>query len=139
VLPDHLFWELIFLFFLVGCSAFFSSSETALISLSKIRLRGMVEDNVKNADTISNLLDNPNKLIGAILIGNNVVNIGASALATSIAIDLYGSKGTLISTVAMTLLILIFGEVTPKSLAAQYSEQTSIKVAKNVFYSGLEL
>lgn len=134
MLPDHLFWELILLFLLVGCSAFFSSSETALISLSKIRLRGMVEDNVKNANTISNLLDNPNKLIGAILIGNNVVNIGASALATSIAIDLYGSKGTLVSTVAMTLLILIFGEVTPKSLAAQYSEQTSIRVAKPLYF-----
>lgn len=133
MLPDRLFWELIFLLFLVGCSAFFSSSETALISLSKIRLRGMVEDNVKNAKTISNLLDNPNKLLGAILIGNNVVNIGASALATSIAIDLYGSNGTLIATISMTLLILIFGEVTPKSLAAQYSEQTSIKVAKPLF------
>lgn len=133
MLPDHLFWELILLLFLVGCSAFFSSSETALISLSKIRLRGMIEDDVKNAKTISNLVDNPNRLIGAILIGNNVVNIGASALATSIAIDIYGSKGTLISTVAMTLLILIFGEVTPKSLAAQHSEQTSIRVAKPLY------
>lgn len=133
MLPDHLFWELILLLFLVGCSAFFSSSETALISLSKIRLRGMIEDDVKNAKLISNLVDNPNRLIGAILIGNNVVNIGASALATSIAIDLYGSKGTLISTVAMTLLILIFGEVTPKSLAAQFSEQASIKVAKPLY------
>lgn len=133
MLPDHLFWELILLLFLVGCSAFFSSSETALISLSKIRLRGMIEDDVKNAKTISDLVDNPNRLIGAILIGNNVVNIGASALATSIAIDIYGSKGTLISTVAMTLLILIFGEVTPKSLAAQHSEQTSIRVAKPLY------
>ena len=133
-MSDHLFGEIIVLFICVGFSAFFSASETALISLSKIRLRGMLEDNVKNAKLIDKLLDNPNKLLGAILIGNNVVNIGASAIATSIAIELYGSKGALISTVFMTILILIFGEVTPKSLAAQYSEKTSIKVAQPVHF-----
>lgn len=131
-MSDHLFWEFIILFILIGLSAFFSASETALVSLSKIRLRRMVEDNEKNSKLISNLTENPNKLLGAILIGNNIVNIGASAIATSIAIDLYGSKGTLISTIVMTILILVFGEVTPKSLAAQNSEKTSIRVAKPI-------
>ncbi|CAK7023370.1 hemolysin family protein [Tissierella sp.] len=134
MLSDHLFWEFIILFILIGLSAFFSASETALVSLSKIRLRRMVEDNEKNAKLISNLVENPNKLLGAILIGNNVVNIGASAIATSIAIDLYGSKGALISTIVMTILILVFGEVTPKSLAAQNSEKTSVKVARPISF-----
>ena len=134
VLPDNLWWELFSLIILIGLSAFFSSSETALISLSKIRLRTMVEEKVKNADIVSQLIDKPNKLLGAILIGNNVANIGASALATSIAIEVYGSKGVAISTIIMTLLLLIFGEVTPKSLAAQNSEATSLKVAKPIYF-----
>ena len=134
VLPDNLWWELFSLIILIGLSAFFSSSETALISLSKIRLRTMVEEDVKNADIVSNLIDKPNKLLGAILIGNNVVNIGASALATSIAIEYFGSKGVAISTIVMTLLLLIFGEVTPKSLAAQNSESASLKVAKPIYF-----
>jgi putative hemolysin len=129
-----LWWELFSLIILIGLSAFFSSSETALISLSKIRLRTMVEEKVKNADIVSQLIDKPNKLLGAILIGNNVANIGASALATSIAIEVYGSKGVAISTIIMTLLLLIFGEVTPKSLAAQNSEATSLKVAKPIYF-----
>jgi putative hemolysin len=124
--------QIIVLFILIGLSAFFSASETALVSLSKIRLRKMVEDDEKNAKLINKLVDNPNKLLGAILIGNNIVNIGASALATTIAVDIYGSKGALISTIVMTISILIFGEVTPKSLAAQNSEKTSIKVAKPI-------
>lgn len=134
MLPDNLFWEFFSLIILIGFSAFFSASETALISLSKIRLRNMVDEEVKNADIVSDLIDNPSKLLGAILIGNNVVNIGASALATSIAINLYGSKGVGISTVAMTIVILVFGEVTPKSLASQNSEKTSLKVAKPIHY-----
>lgn len=134
ILSDKIFWELITLFILIFLSAFFSAAETALMSLSKIRIRRMLEEEVKYADIINKLVENPNKLLGAILIGNNVVNIGASALATSIAIKLYGSRGVGIATGIMTLLILVFGEVTPKSLAAQNSEKTSLKVAKPIYY-----
>ncbi|MBU5436606.1 hemolysin family protein [Tissierella sp. MSJ-40] len=133
-MSDKIFWELITLFILIFLSAFFSAAETALMSLSKIRIRRMLEEEVKYADIINKLVENPNKLLGAILIGNNVVNIGASALATSIAIKLYGSRGVGIATGIMTLLILVFGEVTPKSLAAQNSEKTSLKVAKPIYY-----
>ena len=134
-MPDNSYSGIIFLIILIGLSAFFSASETALISLSKIRLRRMVDDDVKNAHIISKLVEKPSSLLGAILIGNNIANIGASALATSLAIDYFGpSKGVAISTVAMTLLILIFAEVTPKSLASQFSEKTSIKVSKPMFY-----
>ena len=135
VLPDNSYSGILFLIVLIGLSAFFSASETALISLSKIRLRRMVDDEVKNAHIVSKLLEKPSNLLGAILIGNNIANIGASSLATSLAIDYFGpSKGVAISTIAMTLLILIFGEVTPKSLASQFSEKTSLKVSKPMFF-----
>lgn len=132
-MPPNLTLEFIILFILILLSGFFSSSETALVSLSKIRLRQMVDEGVKNSDLVSKLIDKPNKLLGAILIGNNIVNIAASALATSISIDIWGNKGIAISTGAMTLLVLIFGEVTPKSLAAQNSEKTALKVAKPIY------
>lgn len=110
-------------------SAFFSASETALTSINKVRVRNMVEDGVSGAKTVENLINNPSKLLGTILVGNNVVNIGASSLATSIAIDLFGSTGVGIATGVMTLLVLIFGEITPKSLATENSEKIAFKVA----------
>lgn len=125
-------WQLFVLFLLLCGSAFFSASETALMSISKIRVRHMVEENVKKAVIIQRLVDNPSQLLGAILVGNNVVNIGASALATSLAIRLFDSAGVGIATGVMTLLILIFGEITPKSMAAQYSEKMSLAVARPI-------
>lgn len=124
--------QFIILIILIFLSGFFSSSETALVSLSKIRLRQMVDKEVKNAELVSKLIEKPNKLLGAILIGNNIVNIAASSIATSIAIELYGNKGIGISTGIMTLLVLIFGEITPKSLAAQNSENTALRVSKPI-------
>lgn len=103
-------------------SAFFSSSETALTSLSKIRLRAMVDEGVKNAKLIQKVTDNSSKLLSAILIGNNIVNIGASSLGTVIATDLFGSSGVGIATGVLTILVLIFGEVTPKSFASDNAE-----------------
>lgn len=123
-------WQSILLISLLMMSAFFSASETALMSLSKIRLRHMVEENVKGAERVSRLLKSPSRLLGAILVGNNIVNIAASALATSIAIAMFGPvQGVGISTVAMTLLVLIFGEITPKSYASEHSEKLALKVA----------
>lgn len=126
-------WQLVILVILLGFSAFFSASETALMSLSKIRIRHMVDENVKGAKLVSKLVENPGKLLSAILIGNNVVNIGASALATSIAISLFKDKGVGISTAVMTVLVLIFGEITPKSLAARNSEKFSLMVSKPIY------
>jgi len=117
------------LIFLLLLSAFFSASETALMSLSKIRIRHMVEDGVKGAKLIEKLTEDPNKLLGSILVGNNVVNIGASALATSVAVKAFGESGVGIATAIMTILVLIFGEITPKSIAKQRSEGVSLKVS----------
>ncbi len=122
------YWQWLFLVVLIGASAFFSASETALLSLSKIRLKHMVKENIKNAKNVEKLLDEPNRLIGTILIGNNVVNIGASSIATALAIKLYPNGGVGIATAVMTILILIFGEVTPKNLAIQHSEKLSLMI-----------
>ncbi|SHH14073.1 HlyC/CorC family transporter [Clostridium grantii] len=121
--------QLIILIVLLFLSSFFSASETALMTLSKIRIRHMVESGVKDADKVNNLLQNPSKLLATILVGNNIVNIGASSLATALAIKFFGVSGVGLSTLIMTVLVLIFGEITPKSLAAQNSEKVSLKVA----------
>lgn len=105
-------------------------SETSLMSLNKIKLRHMVDEGVPGAELVEKLTDDPNKLLGAILIGNNIVNIGASSLATILATNLFGSKGVGIATGVMTILILIFGEITPKSIAKQKSEAVSLRVSK---------
>lgn len=99
------------------------------MSLSKIRIRHMVEDGVKGAKLVEKLTEDPNKLLGSILVGNNVVNIGASALATSVAMKAFDESGVGIATAIMTILVLIFGEITPKSIAKQRSEGVSLKVS----------
>lgn len=124
----------IVLVILIGLSAFFSASETALTSLSKIRLRNMVEENVKRADIISRLVENPKKLLSAILVGNNLVNICASSIATMIAMSIDPVYGVGVSTVLMTIVVLICGEITPKTLAAQNSEKISLLVAKTISF-----
>ncbi|WP_330577895.1 HlyC/CorC family transporter [Alkaliphilus pronyensis] len=121
-------FRILVLFLLLILSGFFSASETALMSISKIRVRHMLDEKVKGADMISKLLEKPGKLLSTILVGNNAVNIGASALATSLAIDLFPNNGVAIATVAMTILVLIFAEITPKSYAAKKAEAVSLKV-----------
>ena len=107
-------------------------SETALMALSKIRIRHMVEEGVKGAKLVEKLAEDPSRLLGAILIGNNVVNIGASALATSVAVKAFGEGSVGVVTIVMTILVLIFGEITPKSIAKQNSESVALKVSKPI-------
>lgn len=107
-------------------------SETALTSISKIKLRTMVDENVKNAILVQNTIENSDKLLSAILIGNNLVNIGASSLATSLAIDIWGSKGVGIVTGLLTITVLIFGEITPKTFATKNAEKVSLFVIKPI-------
>lgn len=123
-------WQIIILIMLIAISSIFSMAETALMSLSKIRLRHMIEEGVPGAKRVEKLTEDPNKLLGAILIGNNVVNIGASSFATIVATNIFGSSGVGIATGVMTILVLIFGEITPKSIAKQKSESVSLKVAR---------
>jgi len=110
---------------LILFSAFFSSSETGMMSLNRYRLKHLQKNNHHGAKRAGKLLERPDRLIGLILIGNNLVNILASAIATVIAIRLWGDAGILIATVALTLVVLIFAEITPKTIAALHPEQVA--------------
>ncbi|MCE0790700.1 HlyC/CorC family transporter, partial [Clostridioides difficile] len=129
--PNNLI-QIIFLIVLLIGSAFFSASETALMSLSKIRIRYMQDEGVKGAKLVSSLIENPNKLLSSILVGNNVVNIAATSISTSLFIGLMGEKGVALATAVMTVLVLIFGEITPKTIAANNSEKVSLLVSKPI-------
>jgi CBS domain containing-hemolysin-like protein len=131
--------EIYLLILLLALSAFFSSSETALISLSRIKLRSMIKKNVKGSNTIKKLKDNPHRLLSTILIGNNLVNVGAAAVATSLAFELLRNYAVAISTGVMTLVVLIFGEVIPKSFATQHDKKVSLLVAKPILVLGYVL
>lgn len=106
-------------------SAFFSSSETGMMAINRYRLRHLARKGSRSAKRTSALLERPDRLIGVILIGNNFVNILASALATIIAVRLWGDSGIAIATLGLTFFVLIFGEVTPKTVAAMYPEKVA--------------
>ncbi len=124
--------EILIIFVLLVLSAFFSGSETALISVHKIRIRHLADSGNKNASILIKLLENPEEFLTAILIGNNIVNITASVLAADAALRFFGSSGIAIATGVMTLLVLIFSEVFPKTLASRHSESISLLVAKPI-------
>lgn len=113
------------LFVLLLLSAFFSSSETALMSLNRYRLRHLKNEGNAGAIRASQLLDRPDRLIGLILLGNNFVNILAASIATVIGVKLYGENGIVIATFSLTLIVLLFAEVTPKTLAALHPERVA--------------
>lgn len=112
--------------FLILLSAFFSSAETALTTVNKHRLRALAEEGNRNAQRVLKLIENPAKMLSAILIGNNIVNISASALATTLTTNVFGSKFVGVSTGILTLVVLLFGEITPKSLATLYNEKIAL-------------
>lgn len=125
--------QLIAIFLLLAFSAIFSSAETSLTTINKLRVRSMMDDGVKRAKLVYKLIEDPGKMLSAILIGNNVVNITASSLATTLAIDLFGNAGVGIATGILTLLILIFGEITPKTLATIYAEKLAFFYAPFIY------
>ena len=110
---------------LIVISGYFSSSETGMMSLNRYRLKHLSNQGHKGAKRVEKLLNRPDRLIGLILIGNNLVNILASAIATILGMRLYGDYGVAIATGVLTLVILVFAEVTPKTLAAMYPERVS--------------
>ena len=128
---DNISTQMLFIILgiLILISAYFSGSETGMMSLNRYRLRHLEKEKHKGAKRVSNLLKRPDRLIGLILIGNNLVNIAASSIATIIALRLSIEVGLskdialLIATIVLTLVILIFAEVTPKTLAALYPEK----------------
>lgn len=128
----------ILLIVLVSMSAFFSASETALTAFNRSKLKEVAEKSQKKADLLKGWLKRPNEMLTALLIGNNIVNILASSIATMVAIDVLGnnSRAIAIATGGMTILLLIFGEITPKVVAKAYSTQVSSVVVTFIYYLG---
>lgn len=124
--------QIVMLVILLIGSGFFSASETALMSLSRIRVRHMQEEGVKGAKLVGKLTEDSGKLLSSILVGNNVVNIAATSISTSLFISILGTQGVAVATALMTILVLIFGEITPKTIAANNSEKIAILVSKPI-------
>ena len=121
--------QLVTVIILLFLSAFFSSAETALTTVNQIRMRTLADGGDKRAARVLRVTGNPGKMLSAILIGNNIVNLSASSISTSLAIRLFGNTGAGIATGILTFLILIFGEVTPKTMATIKADSMSLVVA----------
>ncbi|KLU68895.1 MAG: hypothetical protein RHS_5290 [Robinsoniella sp. RHS] len=119
---------------LIGLSAFFSSAETSLTTVNKIRIKTLADQGNKKAVTLLKVINDSGKMLSAILIGNNIVNLSASALATTLALNIWGNAAVGIATGVLTLLILLFGEITPKTLATLYAEQLSMGYAGIILF-----
>ena len=125
--------QLVVLVILLALSAFFSSAETALTTVNRLRVRALVDDGDERALVLAKVIDDPGKLLSAILIGNNIVNISASSIATLLATEFFGNAGAGIATGVMTLLVLIFGEITPKTMASLKAEKIALSYAKTIY------
>jgi putative hemolysin len=118
---------LVLLFICVGASAFFSSAETAFIGFPKTRLRHLVESGVHGANRVEKIMERPEKFLATILLCNNLVNVAAASLGTALAVTIWkGELGILIATIVVTIILLIFAEVTPKTVALRHSERMAL-------------
>lgn len=126
--------QLLILLILIMLSAFFSSAETALTTVNRIRLQALAEEGNKQAETALKAIDNSSKLLSTILIGNNLVNNFTSALATALAIRIMGSGAVGFVTGVLTIIILVFGEITPKTLATVNAEKLALTYASIILF-----
>lgn len=126
--------QLLFLLLLIGMSAFFSSAETALTTVNKVRIKTLVDEGNRSAIIVQKILDRHSKMLSAILIGNNIVNISASSLATTMTIRYIGNYAVGITTGLMTLLVLLFGEILPKNTAMLFPEKISLAYARIIYF-----
>ncbi|MFC1974449.1 hemolysin family protein [Chloroflexota bacterium] len=128
--------ETLYLILLLICivlSAFFCSSETAFTSLQRVKVEHMVSTKVKGAKRLAGMIERPEKLLSIVLLGTNLVNTAAAALATALAVSVWGQEwGILIATVGITIILLIFSETTPKTIAAQHAERLSLAFARPI-------
>ncbi|MBI4042939.1 MAG: DUF21 domain-containing protein [Deltaproteobacteria bacterium] len=124
----HWFWWLLTLPFFLILSAFFSGSETGLMTMNRIRLHHLSRQGNASARYVEAMVQKPEHLLSTLLVGNNIVNIAATSIATAIFIRFFGERGVLIATIAMTVLLLIFSEILPKTYAAIHTEGVALKV-----------
>ena len=121
--------EFVCLILLLMLSAFFSSAETALTTANRIRIRTLAEHGDRNAAVLLKILEDPEKMLSSILVGNNIVNLYASSLATTLTIHMVGQKAVGIATGILTLAVLVFGEVTPKTMASREADSMALRFA----------
>ncbi len=126
--------QIVVLILLLIGSAFFSSAETSLTTVNKIRMRALADEGNKTAKLVNRITDNPSKMLSAILVGNNIVNLSASAITTTIAMHFNGSYAVAIATGIITVLILIFGEITPKTVATIHSDKLALFYARPIHF-----
>lgn len=127
--------QLVILAVLLVLSGFFSSAETALTTISNVKVRALADENpTKRVLTLQKILDNKSKLISAVLIGNNIVNMSASSLMTSLVIRIFGNAAVGIATGILTLLVLIFGEIVPKTWAMCNNEKLSLAYSRVIYF-----
>lgn len=125
--------QLIVIFILLVLSAFFSSAETSLTTVNRVRLRTLIEEGNKSAVVVDKILDNHSKMLSAILIGNNIVNISASSLVTSLTIRVWGNAFVGLATGILTLTVLMFGEIVPKTWAMYNAEKISLTYSRIIY------
>lgn len=118
--------QLVIVIILLSASAFFSSAETALMTSNKLRMRNLAENGNKRAAKVLKVTENTDKMLSAILIGNNIVNLTASSISTTLTLKIFGSKLVGIATGILTFLILVFGEITPKNVASKNAENMAL-------------
>ena len=124
---------LVLLFVCVLLSAFFSGSETAFISLQRVRLEHLVNTKVKGAKRVAGMIERPEKFLSTILLGNNLVNTAAAVLATVLAVRFLGQEwGVLIATIGVTIILLIFSETTPKTIAIRHAERLALAFVRPI-------
>lgn len=128
-MDSHSIGLILALIVLVSLSAFFSATETAYMSLNRVRIKNMANDGNRRARRVMKLLDSYDRLLATVLIGNNIVNISSASIATVLFVSFFKNNGATVSTVVMTLVVLIFGEITPKSLAKEAADSFALKVA----------
>ncbi|PSR34937.1 MAG: hypothetical protein C7B46_03215 [Sulfobacillus benefaciens] len=120
---------IVFLVVMVGMSALYSMAETAMMALSRGKVRQLAEEGVSKASWLERLIREPNRLLSTVLVGNNLTNIVASTVAAGLFIAYFGSSGITISTIVMTLVILLVAEITPKTFAAHNPERVALRLA----------
>ena len=134
-MTQNLVLDITVLAILIGLSGFFSGSEIALIGISRAKVSQLVKEKVKGSKSLYKLKSNPSRMLATLNLGTNLVMVGSSAFATQVSLDVFGSNGLAIAIGVMTFVLLIFGEITPKSYCNANATKISLNVSSCLLYT----